>query len=242
MPFELTARTGAGQKFVEAAADLISMLREHAALADRDNTMSEDSFAALKKAGITSAFVPEELGGFGVDSVHDWLVGIGKLAEGDVSVAIAINMHLAVCRGIVQGYQAELERGGSADGVAAMLSAIAAGRMLICATATERGTDTLHPYTTAVKTDSGWVINGHKMFVTMSPLATHLAMNLRMQDEDGEHLGTTLLPIDTPGIVPQDDWDALGMRGSGSQSVKLENVTYPRCADSVPGVAGASRP
>ena len=96
--------------------------------------------------------------------------------------------------------------------------------MLICATATERGTDNLHPYTTAVRSDDGWIINGHKMFVTMSPIATHIAMNLRMQDGDGDHLATTMLPIDTPGVHQQGDWDALGMRGSGSQSIALENV------------------
>ena len=91
--------------------------------------------------------------------------------------------------------------------------------MLICATATERGTDNLHPQTTATRTDEGWLIDGSKLFVTMSPIATHLAMNLRMSDDDGDHLATTMLPIDTPGILPQNDWDALGMRGSGSQSV-----------------------
>jgi len=85
----------------------------------------------------------------------------------------------------------------------------------------------LHPRTEAVRTDEGWCINGHKIFVTMSPIATHLGMNLRMRDDEGDHLVTTLLPIDTPGLIPQDDWDALGMRASGSQSVVFENAHVP---------------
>lgn len=224
MNFELKAKTDAGKKFVEAAQRLKPLLRENADQADRDGAMSAASFKALTDAGLTAAFVPESLGGFGLSSVHDWLVGIASLAAGDGSTAIALNMHLGVSRGIAQAYHLAKKSGRSSHGPGQPLQAISEGRMLICATATERGTDNLHPLTTAARTETGWVINGHKMFVTMSPLATHVAMNLRMQDEEGDHLATTLLPIDTPGISPQNDWDALGMRGSGSQSVKFENV------------------
>jgi alkylation response protein AidB-like acyl-CoA dehydrogenase len=224
MSFELAPRTAEGRKFVDAANSLIPLLRKTADQADREAEMSRASFDALIESGITAAFVPEALGGFGLSSVHDWLVGLATLARGDGSTAIAINMHFGVSRGMAQAYAAAEQRGRSSDAAAAPLQAIADGNMLICATATERGTDNLHPHTTATRTDEGWLINGHKMFVTMSPLATHLAMNLRMQDEDGDHLATTLLPIDVQGILPQNDWDALGMRGSGSQSIKLENV------------------
>ena len=49
-------------------------------------------------------------------------------------------------------------------------------------------------------------------------------MNLRMRDADGDHLASIMVRIDTDGVQPQDDWDALGMRGSGSQSVVFDNV------------------
>jgi alkylation response protein AidB-like acyl-CoA dehydrogenase len=224
MSFEMKPITEAGRRFVDAASPLIHELRDYAAEADRNNEMPRASFDALIKSGVAAAFVPEALGGFGLSSVHDWLVGLATLARGDGSAAIAINMHLGVSRGMARAYQLAEQTGRSSERTSIPLRAIAAGNMLICATATERGTDNLHPYTTATRTDDGWLINGHKMFVTMSPLATHLAMNLRMQDADGDHLATTLLPIDSPGIHPQGDWDALGMRGSGSQSIKLEDV------------------
>lgn len=182
------------------------------------------NFIDMQKTRVAAAFVPEELGGFGVTSVHDWLVGISTLARGDGSSAIAINMHLGVSRGMSQAYMMAKHAGKSTERAAVPLKAIVDGKMLVCATATERGTDNLHPLTTAVKTDEGWLINGHKMFVTMSPIATHVAMNLRIQDEVGDHLATTMLAIDAPGIEPQNDWDSLGMRGSGSQSVKFTNV------------------
>lgn len=222
MTFDLHPKTEAGRRFVAAAHELTPELRETAAIADRDSTMSAETFRKLQDTGIAAACVPEALGGWGLSSVYDWMLGIRALAEGDGAAAIAINMHLGVTRGMGQAWAMS---GSRVDSSAAIpLRAVAAGEMLICATATERGTDNLHPLTEATATEDGWLINGHKMFVTMSPLATHLAMNLRMRDDEGDFLATTMLPIDTPGLIQQDDWDALGMRGSGSQSIKFENV------------------
>ena len=220
----LAPLTDAGARIVDAARQSIPVLRDNAAAADRDGIMNPENFDALARTGFSSAFVPQPLGGFGLESVHDWLVGIATLATGDGSTAIAINMHLGVTRGMADAWNQAHRSGRDTERPAVPLRAVAEGKMLICATATERGTDNLHPLTTATRTETGWRINGHKMFVTMSPIATHIAMNLRRQDEDGDHLATTLLPIHTAGIEPQDDWDALGMRASGSQSVKLNNV------------------
>ncbi len=228
MTFDLKPRTPAGRKLLTASQKLIPQLRRAADDADRTATMAEESFHALQSSGIAAAFVPEALGGWGLASVYDWMLGIRALAQGDGSVAIAINMHLAVSRGMATAFH---QSGGKLESPAARpLAAIVAGEMLICATATEAGTDNLHPRTEATRTDDGWEINGTKMFVTMSPIATHLAMNLRMRDKQGDHLATTMMPIDTPGLLPQGDWDALGMRGSGSQSVKFEHVSVSRHA------------
>ena len=224
MNLELKAKTEAGKRFVTAADELIPAFRERSTSADRDGVMPAENFTDMQKTGVAAAFVPEELGGFGMTSIHDWLVGISTLARGDGSSAIGINMHLGVSRGMSQAYMMAKHAGKPTDRAAAPLKAIVDGKMLVCATATERGTDNLHPLTTAVQTDEGWLINGHKMFVTMSPIATHVAMNLRTQDDAGNYLATTMLPINTRGIEPQKDWDSLGMRGSGSQSVKFTDV------------------
>jgi alkylation response protein AidB-like acyl-CoA dehydrogenase len=225
MTFDLTPRTAAGERFLQAAEDLRPLLRDNADAADRDGRMPVESFAALQESGVPAAFVPESLGGWGLQSIHDWMLGLRALGAGDGSVAIAINMHLGVTRGMALAFTQSGGDHGSSG--ARALQAVAAGNMLICATATERGTDNLHPLTEAVADGDTWLINGFKMFVTMSPIATHLAMNLRMRDAAGDHLATTMMPMATPGLVPQNDWDALGMRGSGSQSIRLDNVRLP---------------
>jgi alkylation response protein AidB-like acyl-CoA dehydrogenase len=99
--------------------------------------------------------------------------------------------------------------------------------MLICSTTTERGTDNLHPLCEARWSEEGWRLSGTKHFVTISPLATHVPTNVRMRDADGDHIANVLFPMNTEGVCPQGDWDALGMRASGSQSVQLDDCLVP---------------
>ena len=100
----IDAITPAGKKLLEACARVSHSLAERAQAADRAGRMNPDNFRDLVAAKITAAFVPEALGGFGLDSVHDWTLVVAALARVDASVAIATNMHLGVSRGIAQGY------------------------------------------------------------------------------------------------------------------------------------------
>ena len=63
---------------------------------DRDGSYPFQSIDALRESGYLAAPVPAELGGLGVSSVHDVVVASGRLARGDASVAIGVNMHLVV--------------------------------------------------------------------------------------------------------------------------------------------------
>lgn len=238
LPTNVEPVTAQGREFVEAAKAAAVLIKPRAASADAEGQMNADSFRDLASLGVTSAFVPVELGGFGLSSVHDWALGIAELAKADASVAIGANMHLGVTRGLT----AALQLGSGNPLVEGMLRSVAGGEMLICATATEPGTDNLHPLTEAVDNNDGThIISGGKAFVTMSPIATHLAMIVRTRN-DGDWAASTLLPIDTPGVEPQDDWNALGMRASGSQSIRFNNVTVPSSALSKIGSWGTWNP
>src|SRR3954449_11736526 len=96
MTMELTARTAPGADLVALAEWLADDFASRAAAHDRDGTYPHESLRSLRDAGYLAAPVPVELGGLGVSSVHDLVVASGRLARGDASVAIGVNMHLVV--------------------------------------------------------------------------------------------------------------------------------------------------
>jgi alkylation response protein AidB-like acyl-CoA dehydrogenase len=230
MSYQIIPSTPPGARAVAAANELIEPFRARAEAADRANEICAENYADMQRLGIAAAFVPEELGGFGMRSLHDWTLIIATLAKGDGSAAIAISMHLSATRGLAALYRANEAGSPPHIRAKAFLEAVARGEMLICSTTTERGTDNLHPLSEAVQCEGGWRLNGTKNFVTMSPLATHVAMNVRLRDGDGDHIANVLLPMATDGVRPLGDWDALGMRASGSQSVQFEICLVPHDA------------
>ena len=171
MPIELTARSDAGARLVATAEELSERLAERAAEHDRDGSYPFEAIDALKAAGYFAAPVPVELGGLGVSSAHDLVVASSRLARGDASVAIGVNMHLVAVLNIERRRQVALAAGNErrAGGFASSLEQIARDGVVLAAAISERGQDLTRPGTRATRTDVGWRIDGRKMFCTMSP-------------------------------------------------------------------------
>src|SRR5262249_56336424 len=110
----------------------------------------------------------------------------------------------------------------------ASLKQIVCDRVVLAAAISEPGQDLTRPGTAATKTESGWRIDGRKMFCTMSPAATDLYVAVTYTDEqDVERYAYAMVPADADGATIHDDWDALGMRASGSHSVSLQRTPPP---------------
>ena len=230
---ELTARTPAGADLVALAERLAEDLASRAAVHDRDGTYPHESIRSLRDAGYLVAPVPTELGGLGVSSVHDLVVASGRLARGDASVAIGVNMHLIAVMALVRRMQVAVAAGKArrAEAFAASLRAIVRERSVIAAAQSERGQDLTRPATRAERTAGGWRIDGHKVFCTMSPAATTLLTAVSFLDDKGvERYGFVQVPADARGVTINGDWDALGMRASGSHSITLDGVEMPEGA------------
>jgi alkylation response protein AidB-like acyl-CoA dehydrogenase len=233
MPIELTAHTDAGARLVAVAEALSEDLAARAGEHDRDGSYPFEAIDALKAAGYFAAPVPVELGGLGVSSAHDLVVASSRLARGDPSVAIGVNMHLVAVLNMERRRQVAVAAGAErrARGFASSLEQIARDRTVLAAAISEPGQDLTRPGTLATRTESGWRIDGRKMFCTMSPAATDLYVAVGYVDDDGtERYAYAMVPTGAPGVVINDDWDALGMRASGSNSVSLDGVELPESA------------
>jgi len=230
MPIELTARTEAGARLVATAEKLSPQLGARAAEHDRDGSYPFEAIDALKAAGYFAAPVPVELGGLGVSSAHDHVVASSRLARGDASVAIGVNMHIVAVLNMERRRQVAVAAGQErrARGFASSLEQIARDGVVLAAAGSERGQDLTRPSTRATRTESGWRIDGRKMFCTMSPAATDLYVAVTYANDDGtERYAYAMVPADAPGVIVHDDWDALGMRASGSNSITFEGVELP---------------
>ena len=233
MPIELEANTDSGRRLVSLAEALLDELAAGAPGHDRDGSYPFESIDALKRVGYFAAPIPVALGGLGVGSAHDLVVASSRLARADASVAIGVNMHLAAVLNMERRRQAAAAAGDDrrARAFAATLAGIAGNGSVLAAAISERGQDLTRPATVAVRTESGWRIDGRKMFCTMSPAATDLYVSVTHADgRGGERYAYAMVPAGAPGVVVHDDWDALGMRASGSNSISFEGVELPEHA------------
>ncbi len=239
MPIELNARTEPGRRLVALAEELSERLAARAAEHDRDGSYPFEAIDALKTAGYFAAPVPVGLGGLGVSSAHDLVVASSRLARGDASVAIGVNMHLVAVLNMERRRQVAVAVGADrrARGFASSLEQVARDGVVLAAAISEPGQDLTRPGTRATRTESGWRIDGRKMFCTMSPAATDLYVAVSYADGEGsERYAYAMVPTDVPGVMVHDDWDALGMRASGSNSISLKGVELPES-----GVRGGFR-
>jgi alkylation response protein AidB-like acyl-CoA dehydrogenase len=195
---------------------------------DRDGTFAVAHLHRLRAEGFLVATIPTAFGGGGVASVRDVLVAASRLARADPATAIGVNMHLAVVGNLVRAWSAADARGDrqAADRMGGVLAMVVATDTVFASPVSEPGAqDLTRPATTAVKTQDGWRVTGHKAFATMAPHATILSVGVTYLQADGsERYGFALVPVDAPGVVFHDDWDALGMRASASGSVSFRDV------------------
>src|SRR5262245_40077638 len=224
MNFELRPITEPGAELVTLAEaharDFATRADDH----DRDGSFPFENIEAMTKSGVMAACVPRELGGLGVTSVHDYVLGINRLGRGDGATAIAANMHIFRPWRLTRAWRAAAAAGEEREASAAerLLRRIGAGDAVIAALISEAGTDLLHPMVEATPRDGGWRLDGHKIFGTLSPAADLFDVACRVPDgRGGYRRGLASIPRGRSGMHVKNNWDALGMRASGSHDVSF---------------------
>jgi alkylation response protein AidB-like acyl-CoA dehydrogenase len=169
--------------------------------------------------------VPEEFGGLGVASIRDLALGISRLARGDGSTAIALNMHFGTCWNAARIFRGEQERGEESE-LRGFLELLGGG-LIAPLNATEPGTDLLHPLTELTRVDGGWAITGRKTFGTLSPVTDLFVVTTHCRVDGRDVRALAFVLNGTPGLEVRDNWDALGMRASGSHDVVYGGCVVP---------------
>jgi alkylation response protein AidB-like acyl-CoA dehydrogenase len=189
---------------------------------DRKEHFDTELVAKIAAQGYLGAIVPNEYGGAGLDYTTYGLV-VEQVGRGDSSMRTVISVQTSlVCSAILRWATEEQKR--------ELLPKLCSGEWLGCFGLTEpdTGSDAANQRTRATKTDSGWLINGAKMWISMGNHA-RLALIFAQTDPDKGHRGLACFLVDTdqPGFQPQPIHHKLGLRGSDTAAISLNDVEVP---------------
>lgn len=244
------------QEFIELARSLAATnFAPRAAQYDRDASFPFADYDDLRTAGLLALCVPTQYGGLGA-TFETYCLVAEQIAQGNASTALTFNMHCLTM----------LMMGEIADALPMSDQARARHETLRArmfhevvtqgvfygqphSEPVELGqTDTALTVggrrfgTTARPVAGGYVLNGHKFFVSLAG-AAHYYSTPALLMGDGPWLARTLylqVPKDAPGVTFQGEWDPLGMRGTVSRDMVLHDVFVPDEAEILPpGLFGA---
>jgi hypothetical protein len=217
MDFDLTDE----QRLIKQTAreftdnELIERTRENA----RNHHFDVDLVKKIAAQGYLGAIVPPEYGGAGLDYFSYGLI-VEEIGRGDSAIRTVISVQTSlVCSGIVKF--------GTEEQKQKYLPKLCSGEWLGCFGLTEpdTGSDAANQKTRARRTDSGWVLNGTKMWISMANYAK-VALIFAQTDPELGHKGIACFIVDTdqPGFQAQTIEHKMGLHASDTGSISLEDV------------------
>jgi len=217
MDFELTDEQRLVRETARSFTDneIVERAREN----DRNEHFDLDLVAKIAAQGYLGAIVPREYGGAGLDYLTYGLV-VEEIGRGCSAMRTVISVQTSlVCSAIL--------RWGTEEQKQQYLPKLTSGEWLGCFGLTEpdTGSDAANQKTRAKKTDGGWVINGAKMFISLANHAK-LALIFAQTDPEKGHRGLACFLVDTdqPGFQPQPIHHKMGLRGSDTAAISLDDV------------------
>jgi alkylation response protein AidB-like acyl-CoA dehydrogenase len=192
------------------------VLADNAARHDREGSWIDDSFQHVRDAGLLTIAVPTELGGDGA-TISDLAMVQRELARHCGSTGLATSMHQHVAAFTAWRYRRGL------PGAEGTLKKILDGAVLV----STGGGDFTRPRGTATKVEGGYRVSGRKQFASQSTAGNVISTMFVFDDpERGKRVLNMAVPFGE-GVTVHDNWDTLGMRGTGSNDISIDDVFVP---------------
>jgi butyryl-CoA dehydrogenase len=217
MDFDLTDEQRLIQETAREFTDreVIERSRENA----RNHQFDVELVRKVAKQGYLGAIIPQEYGGAGLDYVSYGLI-VEEIGRGDSAVRTVISVQTSlVCSAIL--------RWGTEEQKRHYLPKLCSGEWLGCfgLTEPESGSDAASLRTRAQRTDSGWVLNGSKMWISMGNHAK-VALVFAQTDPEQGHRGLACFLVDTDqeGFQAQEIEHKMGLHASDTAAISIEDV------------------
>jgi alkylation response protein AidB-like acyl-CoA dehydrogenase len=201
---------------------------------DRDASFPSQNFQEMHREGLLGICIPREHGGVGADFLTYCLVA-AELGRYCGATALSFNMH--VCSTLWSGALADdLEMSAADRNAHRVRRHLHYGRIL------DAGALYSQPFseggpaaaggvafgTEARPVEGGFVVNGRKIFASLSGAADYYGVlcTERREGEPASRRNTLYLaiPASAPGVDVTGDWDPLGMRATVSRTLVFREV------------------
>lgn len=229
-------------RLTEKEAQLTAMARDigaakfapRAAEWDRDAVFPMQNYRDMHEAGLLGVCVPEENGGFGAD-YRAYMLTAAEIGRYCGATALTWNMHVCSClwSGPLSD-DLEMDEAARDRHLARRVKhydRIVRDGKIYAQPFSEGGAAAAGaaPFSTQAKrTDGGWLINGKKIFASLSGSADYYGVlcgevkeNEKPSRKDTMYIA---VPADAKGVKVVGDWDPLGMRGTVSRTLIFEDV------------------
>lgn len=220
MDFELSDEQRAIQQRARDFAQ--KELAPRAKHTDETGEFPHDAFRRMGALGLLGLPFPKAYGGADADTV---------------SVALAIEEIAWACGSSALAYSAHIGLGcmplhlfGTEEQKQRFLKPAASGEYLAAFGLTEphSGSDAGSIRTQARLDGDDWVINGEKMWITNAPFAGHLVVTAITDPDRGKRgISSIIVPRGTPGLSFGEHGQKMGLHGSMSTAVFLQDVRVP---------------
>ena len=202
--------------------EMLARFDERAPIYDRENRFFDEDFAELQASGFLDVAIPTELGGGGI-RLDEYSRLLRRLGYHAPATALAVNMHV-----YWTGVAADL----LAPATTPAASSSTAPPPATCSAALhgEAGNDMplLLSTASATRTDGGWLISGHKIFGSLTPVWTLGGFHaMDSSDPAAPKIVHGFVPRETAGLQIVETWDTLGMRATQSQDTVLDEAFVP---------------
>jgi alkylation response protein AidB-like acyl-CoA dehydrogenase len=198
-------------------------LTPYAAQWDKDGWIADAAVARLGEVGLLGMMVPDEWGGSYTDYVA-YALAVEEVAAGCAATAALMSVHSSVGCGPILNY-------GGSEQKRRFLPDMAQGRSIgcFCLTEPQAGSEASNLKTRAHLENGGWVLNGAKQFVTNAKRAK-VAIVFAVTDPDLKKKGISafIVPTDTPGFIVGRPEHKLGIRGSDTCAITLQDCQVPQ--------------
>ena len=194
-----------------------------AAEIDRTAEFPEATVKEMGGLGFLGLTVPEQYGGVGAD-ITSYALVVEEISRicGSHGLTVAAHNSLGCWPIAALGTEEQKQQ---------FLPPAAAGESLLSfgLTEAEAGSDAGGTRTVAIKDGDHWVLNGSKMGITNSHHAGALIITAKtdLEAEGSRGISAFIVPTDTPGFTVEKKEDKLGMRGSDTAPLTLEDVRIP---------------